>query len=88
LIDKFIDRAYPHRISQLSTPSLTYRSQTLAQTRTEERILLQIHAISIALEVLFERCGEIELVPGVALEAIINPLGYGIKRVPITFRRR
>src|SRR5262249_25848755 len=42
----------------------------------------------IALEVLFERCAEIKLVAGVALEAIISPLSYGIRRVPVTFRRR
>jgi cytochrome P450 len=42
----------------------------------------------IAFEVLFERLGEIERVPGTPLEAFINPLGYGIKSLPITFKRK
>jgi cytochrome P450 len=42
----------------------------------------------IALSVLFERLGEIGRVPGVPLEAVVGPLGYGMKRLPITFRRK
>ncbi|HET8844673.1 MAG TPA: cytochrome P450, partial [Ktedonobacteraceae bacterium] len=39
----------------------------------------------IALEVLFERLCEIELAPGVPLEATVGPLGYGMRRLPVIF---
>jgi cytochrome P450 len=42
----------------------------------------------IALEVLFERLSSIEFMSNAPLEAIVNPLGYGIKSLPITFKRK
>jgi cytochrome P450 len=40
----------------------------------------------IAFETIFERLHKIERIPDIPLEAVISPLGYGIKRLPITFR--
>jgi cytochrome P450 len=42
----------------------------------------------IALGVMFERLDEIERVPDVPLEAVVSPLGYGMKRLLITFKRK
>jgi len=42
----------------------------------------------IALEVMFERLCEIERVPDIPLESVISPLGYGMKRLPIRFKRK
>jgi cytochrome P450 len=42
----------------------------------------------IALAVMFERLCEIERVSGVPLEAVVSPLGYGMKRLLITFKRK
>src|SRR5262249_35810673 len=42
----------------------------------------------IALSTMFERLDEIKRVPDIPLEAVISPLGYGIKRLPITFKRK
>jgi cytochrome P450 len=42
----------------------------------------------VALEAMFERLCEIERVPGIPLEAAVTPLGYGMKRLPITFKRK
>jgi cytochrome P450 len=41
----------------------------------------------IALEIMFERLHEIKRVPNIPLEAFIGPLGYGMKRLPVTFNR-
>jgi len=42
----------------------------------------------IALGILFERLCEIESVSGVPLEASVGPLGYGMKRLLVTFKRK
>jgi cytochrome P450 len=42
----------------------------------------------IALETMFKRLYKIERVPDVFLEAVVSPLGYGMKRLPITFKRK
>ena len=42
----------------------------------------------IALSILFERLHEIKRVPNTPLEATIGPLGYGMKRLPVTFKRK
>jgi cytochrome P450 len=42
----------------------------------------------IALGAMFGRLGEIARVPDVPLEAAVGPLGYGIKRLLITFKRK
>jgi cytochrome P450 len=45
-------------------------------------------AANIALSTLFERLDKIECVPDGALEAIGSPFSYGIKCLPITFKRK
>ena len=42
----------------------------------------------IALGAIFERLCEIERVPDIPLEAVVSPLGYGMKHLPITFKRK
>jgi cytochrome P450 len=42
----------------------------------------------IALGVLFERLHEIERVPNIPLEGVLSPLGYGMKHLQITFKRK
>ena len=42
----------------------------------------------IAFATMFERLGEIERVPDVPLEAVVSPLGYGMKHLPITFKQK
>jgi cytochrome P450 len=42
----------------------------------------------VALTVLFERLREIERVPNTPLEGVLSPLGYGMKRLLITFKRK
>src|SRR5262249_33648139 len=42
----------------------------------------------IALSAMFERLSQIKLVPNIPLEAAFTPLGYGMKRLPITFKRK
>jgi cytochrome P450 len=42
----------------------------------------------IALSAIFERLSEIKRVPDIPLEAVVSPLGYGMKHLPITFKRK